>query len=336
MTTTLPQSPAQEQGVDDRHPHHSNSDTGNGDVDVDIEKGASLESSRRSSIHAKAQAHRDDEHDSNLVGFEGPDDPMNPQNWSRPYKWVLTVVYGMMTFAVTFASSIFSTATMPTSEEFGVSEEVMLLGTSLFVLGFAWGPPVWGPLSELYGRKTPLYFGYIVFGIFNVPVAVAQNLQTIFVCRFFGGLFASAPLAIVGGALADIWDPVRRGYALCVFSGATFIGPAMGPIVGSFTVENESLGWRWTGWLTAIISLSLGVLTYFVIPESFAPRILQKKAADIRYETKNWAIHSSHDEQRITPKDILVRYVQRPFAMMLTEPILNLITIYMSLIYGIL
>lgn len=44
-------------------------------------------------------------------------------------------------------------------------------------------------------------------------------------CRFFGGLFASAPLAIVGGSLADFFGPVDRGIAVCVFAGATFIGP---------------------------------------------------------------------------------------------------------------
>lgn len=103
----------------------------------------------------------------------------------------------MMTVCVTFASSVFSTASTVTAEKFGVSQEVMVLGTSLFVLGFAFGPIVFGPLSELYGRKKPLMVGFYIFAIFQVPVAVAQNPQTIFVCRFIGGLFASAPLAIV-------------------------------------------------------------------------------------------------------------------------------------------
>lgn len=115
-----------------------------------------------------------------------------------------------------------------TAKEFHVSREVMILGVSLFVAGFAGGPIIWGPLSELYGRKRPLMIGFAIFAIFQVPVAVAQNLQTIFVCRFFGGIFGVAPLAIVGGALNDFWDPVDRGVAMCVFAGATFIGPTFG------------------------------------------------------------------------------------------------------------
>lgn len=91
---------------------------------------------------------------------------------------------------------------------------------------------VWGPGSEVFGRKMPLFFGYFCFAIFQIPVAVAQNLYAIMLCRFFGGAFASAPLAIVGGALADFFGPVDRGIAVCVFAAATFIGPIAGPIMG--------------------------------------------------------------------------------------------------------
>lgn len=91
--------------------------------------------------------------------------------------------------------------------------------------GFAFGPLIWGPASELYGRKAPLFTGIFLFAIFQIPVGVAQNLQTIIICRFFGGAFGSAPLAIVGGALSDMWEPVSRSVAMCVFAASTFIGP---------------------------------------------------------------------------------------------------------------
>lgn len=120
-----------------------------------------------------------------------------PKNFPTWRKWVITMMLGQMTICVTFGSSVFSTATKQTGKKFGVSSEVMVLGVSLFVLGFAFGPIIFGPLSELYGRKRPLFVGMFVFAIFQIPVAVAQDLQTIFICRFFGGLFASAPLAIV-------------------------------------------------------------------------------------------------------------------------------------------
>jgi len=240
-----------------------------------------------------------------------------------------------MTFVITFASSVFSTATQPTAQEFGVSTEVMILGTSLFVLGFAVGPIIWGPLSELYGRKLPLFIGYTLFAIFQIPVAVAVNLETIMLCRFFGGVFGSAPLGIVGGALADFWGPVDRGVAVCIFAGATFIGPVAGPIMGGF-ITMSYLGWRWTAWITMIMAALFGITGLFLIPETFAPLLLQKRAKKIRFETKNWAIHAPADESKVDFMVIVQKYLLRPFAMLVSEPILLVVTLYMALIYGIL
>ena len=74
------------------------------------------------------------EKDPNLVEWNGPSDPENPMNWSRGRRWLITLAMGSMTWVITFASSVFSTTTFVTAREFHTSEEVMILGTSLFVL----------------------------------------------------------------------------------------------------------------------------------------------------------------------------------------------------------
>ncbi|GAB7360116.1 hypothetical protein MBLNU230_g7879t1 [Neophaeotheca triangularis] len=278
---------------------------------------------------------QDEEGDPNVIGWDGPDDPENPQNWPEWKKWVTTLTLGIMTFSVTFASSVFSTATGPTAQLFDVSTEVMILGTSLFVLGFAFGPIVWGPFSELFGRKIPLFTGFFIFAIFNIPVAVAQNIWTVMICRFFGGFFASAPLAIVGGALADFFGPVDRGIAVCIFAGATFIGPVAGPIVGGF-VTMSYLGWRWTAYLTAIMAFAFGFIGWFIVDESLAPVLLSRRAKKIRFQTQNWAVRAPMDEKEVNAKELLQKYLFRPFVMLAMEPILVLVTLYMGLIYGIL
>ena len=153
-------------------------------------------------------------------------------------------------------------------------------------------------------------------------------------CRFLQGLFGSAPLAIIGGTLADFWGPVERGFALGLFSGATFIGPVAGPIIGSF-VTTSYLGWRWTSWLTLIMAAFTGILAWFICSESYEPVLLQRKAAKIRFDTKNWAIRAPADENQVNMKEIIQKYLFRPFIMMALEPILILITFYMSFIYGL-
>jgi MFS transporter, DHA1 family, multidrug resistance protein len=169
----------------------------------------------------------------------------------------------------------------------------------------------------------------------RIAVAVATNLQTIMLCRFFGGAFASAPLAIVGGALADFWGPVDRGVAVCVFAAATFIGPIAGPIMGGFITKSH-LGWRWTAWITLIMATLFGTMGLFIVPESSHSKIIQTRAKKLRFKTKNWAIHSKADENQVDFHSILNTYGARPFIMLIKEPILLLITLYMALIYGIL
>jgi DHA1 family multidrug resistance protein-like MFS transporter len=97
------------------------------------------------------------------------------------------VMLGYTTLVSAFTSSIFSTATRTVAAQYHVSTEVGLLGLSLYVLGFALGPTFWAPLSELRGRRLPIVLSMFGFSIFQVGVAAAKDLQTIFLCRFWGG-----------------------------------------------------------------------------------------------------------------------------------------------------
>ncbi|KAL8793481.1 MAG: hypothetical protein Q9195_003964 [Heterodermia aff. obscurata] len=138
-----------------------------------------------------------------VVEFDGPDDPLHPQNWPMKRKVFLSVILGYTTLVSAFASSLFSAATAQVAFVFGVSTEVGLLGLSLYVLGFATGPILWAPLSELRGRKLPLLVAMFGFTIFQIAVAVGKDLQTVLICRFFGGVFGSCPLAVVAAIFSD-------------------------------------------------------------------------------------------------------------------------------------
>lgn len=121
----------------------------------------------------------------------------NPRNFSTPKKVFITACLASLVCIATFGSSVMSPASGQLIHEFGISKEVSVLATALYVLGFAVGPLLFGPASEVLGRKYPLSVGVFLFAIFSIPIAVAKNVATIFVCRFFCGTFAAAPLAIV-------------------------------------------------------------------------------------------------------------------------------------------
>jgi hypothetical protein len=93
----------------------------------DIEKEAGFTTGDASKEAAAAVPDKDP----NLVEWDGPDDPENPQNFTRAKKWTITMLLSSLTIWVTFSTSVFSQATQITAEEFGVSDEVMILATSL-------------------------------------------------------------------------------------------------------------------------------------------------------------------------------------------------------------
>lgn len=148
-----------------------------------------------------------------VVEFNGHDDLLHPQNWKTTTKTYIAAILIFDSLSATLSSSIFSNASPGIEAEFGVGREVATLGTSLFVLGYAFGPIIWAPFSELYGRRLPIIIAAFGFGIFNIGVAVAKDVQTIMICRFFGGLFGSCPLAVVAAVFADMYNnKVRPDY----------------------------------------------------------------------------------------------------------------------------
>jgi len=269
-----------------------------------------------------------------LVVLNGPEDPLNPMNMPAWRKWFCASILGAMTFAATFSSSIFSAAANVTAAEFGVAPTTMPLATSLYVFGFATGPILMGPASELYGRKTPFFVGYLGFILTQIPVALARNVETVLIFRFLGGVASSGSPAIVGGYLADFLPPVERGVAIAIFAATTLIGPSAGAITGAIVVRS-SLGWRWTAWISMIMGIGFGSAGFVVLPETYVPALLKKKAQRLRFETKNWALHSKLEETPVNIKDFFVRYLSRPFVMLCLEPILLLMTLYISFTFGI-
>jgi DHA1 family multidrug resistance protein-like MFS transporter len=159
---------------------------------------------------------------------------------------------------------------------FGVELEVAFLITTLFLLGYVAGPILWGPGSEVFGRRTIFCVIMVIYTLFILGQALAPNIQTLLVTRFFSGFFACAPLTNSGGVIADIWDPVTRGLASSIFTTMVFLGPVMGPIVAGFIVQDIG-NFRWVFWVMMMFAGTCSVITIAFLPETYAPKILAAK-----------------------------------------------------------
>jgi DHA1 family multidrug resistance protein-like MFS transporter len=171
--------------------------------------------------------------------------------------------------------------------------------------------------------------------IFSIAVAVAKDYQTVMISRFFSGLFSASPLAVVPACFADLYNNKDRGIAITIFAMAVFMGPFTSPFIGGF-ITMSYLGWWWTMYISAIMGfLGFGLCVLF-LRETYAPAILVTKAGQLRRQTKNWGIHAKQEEVEVDFHELLTNNFSRPIRLLITEPIVLLITIYMSFIYGLL
>ncbi|OKL57140.1 hypothetical protein UA08_07464 [Talaromyces atroroseus] len=269
-----------------------------------------------------------------LVDFDGANDPLNPQNWPLTTKLVSSVLACSGTFIAALNSAMFSPGVDKASSDFGVATEVITLGTTLFVLGFATGPMIWAPMSEVVGRKWPLVIAILGEGIFTVACAVAKDVQTLIICRFFAGVCGASQLTVVPGVLADLYDNTYRGVAIALYALTVFGGPFVAPIAGGYTASSF-LGWRWTLYIPAFLAFASGVLSLLFLKESYPACVLMEKAAFIRKQSGNWGIHAKQEEVEFDIADLAEKYVMRPLRLLATEPVLLLISLYMSFIYGL-
>ncbi|KAI5288395.1 hypothetical protein KEM54_005239 [Ascosphaera aggregata] len=261
-------------------------------------------------------------------------DPENPRNWSKARKWYITMSVAWTCFIVAFCSAVVTADFEDVQATFGVSQEVALLTITVFVVGFGVGPMVFAPASEMFGRYPVYAITLFIAVIFEIPCAMAKNIGTLIVCRAIDGIAFSAPMTLVGGTLSDLWSNEERGVPMAAFSAAPFLGPAIGPLVGGFVGDNK--GWRWIYWLQLIFSAAIWAQMTFTVPETYTPALLKKRAQKMRKET-GYAKYVTEQELDSRPTGEKLRiFLLRPFQLLFLEPIVLFISLYMSVLYGLL
>jgi multidrug resistance protein len=208
----------------------------------------------------------------------------------------------------------------------------LALSMSIFVLAYAVGPLIWGPLSEIYGRVVILQCTNAFYLCFNLGCGLAQTKSQIFIFRFLAGLGGSAPLALGGGVLSDLFTAEQRGQAISVYSLTPLLGPAVGPIAGGYIAEKAS--WRWVFHATTITDVLIQLMGMFFLQETYAPVLLAQKKKRLIKETGNSSLHTEYDHPDRTLTKTLSTALTRPFRLLATQIIVQVLALYMMYLYG--
>ncbi|KAJ5599857.1 hypothetical protein N7450_000924 [Penicillium hetheringtonii] len=317
--------------VDGSTPAASNADFHEIDEDkrsiqggTDIEKGPRIEHT----ITKTDESARDP----NIVDWDGPNDPENPLNWTKKQKISATVSIALITFLTPLGSSMFAPGVNQLVQDFEItSTELASFVVSVYLLGYCFGPLLIAPISELYGRRWVYNVCNIFYVIWTITCAVAPDIGSLTVFRFFAGCVGSCPLTIGAGSIADMFVQEKRGSAMAAWAIGPLIGPVVGPVAGGYLAQAK--GWRWTFWVLAMASGAVAISSLLTIKESYAPTLLARKTKRLQKETGNMNLRSALDTGR-SPRDLFVFSIVRPTKMLFLSPIVFLLSLYVGVIYG--
>lgn len=272
-----------------------------------------------------------------LVDWYDTDDRDNPQNWSFHKKNVVLAQILMYTMGVYMGSAIYSPSIPGVMQRFGVEIGAASLGLSMYVLAYGIGPLLFSPLSEIpiIGRNPPYIISYAIFVILLVPTALVDNFAGLVVLRFLQGFFGSPCLATGGATLQDVYSLIKLPYVLSLWAFAATCGPALGPIISGFSVAAKN--WRWSLWEMLWMNGPIFLALFFFLPETSSANILLRRAQRLRKLTGNENLKSQSeiDQANLTPRDIAIEALWRPFQLMLLDPSIAFTAVYTAIIYGI-
>lgn len=200
---------------------------------------------------------------------------------------------------------------------------------SIWELGEGIGPFLYAPLSEKFGRLPVYHIGNVLGLGCSIAGALSVNISMLVAFRFLNGSVLTA-LTLSPTITSDLFPVETRGLALAIEGGLQFTGAVIAPLCGAFLAQ--AYGWRWTIWINGIAIGAIGLLSLFVIRETYDVKILERKAARLKRETGNAFLYTQHHTD-ISPVAVLTSFT-RPMQKLFTSPTVFLTTIYNSVMYA--
>ncbi|KAL9945054.1 hypothetical protein ACHAQF_003831 [Verticillium nonalfalfae] len=265
-----------------------------------------------------------------MAQSQASDVPPSGIPFSKRKKLFITTTAMWVTWNSNLGSSLPSNAATAIQVDLAIARGPLVWLNSLYMLGYAIGPLLFGPLSEHIGRRPVILYAYAGYMLCTMACALSDRFALLLAFRFLTGFVASAPNATVGGLLADAHpEQGERGRAMAYFTCAAVAGPLFGPLVSGFA---QGHSWQlvfWVGFAIAGVGLPLPLL----LPETFAP-VLEKRRARAAGDAVDEEAVSGSSEKSLAAELRIV--FTRPAVMMVKEPIVLWTALYLALVYSIL
>lgn len=260
------------------------------------------------------------------------DDPENPFNWSKSRKWLLVSVCFLFTACTAFNGCGYPSASYQASIDLHTTQLVYLVGNTVFLFAVAITPLILAPLSEVYGRN-PIYLGAVfVFTVLFIPQALAKNITTIIVVRWFQGMSASVGNSLVAGSVSDVFHANERGFPMSLYSISVYIAQGVSPYISSVTVNRAS--WRIMFWWQGGMALLTYISMLLVLKETRGPVLLSRRAKKLTEQTGR--LHKCRADDERPSFAVMVKVsLFRPMQYLLFEPVVTSFALWIGFLWGI-
>ncbi|GAA3728535.1 MDR family MFS transporter [Spinactinospora alkalitolerans] len=194
---------------------------------------------------------------------KGPAERDAPVHYSR--RQVIQVLIGLMLAMLTsmLTTSIVGTALPTIIGELGGQDKLSWVASATLLTMTA-STPLWGKLSDIYGRKLLFQIALVIFITSSVAAGFSQDIYWLIGARFFQGIGAGGLAALPQIILGDVVEPRERG-RYSGFLGAVFgVSTVAGPLLGGFLVDS-ALGWRWCFFITVPVAVVAFVVIQWLL-----------------------------------------------------------------------
>ncbi|KAF2098847.1 MFS general substrate transporter [Rhizodiscina lignyota] len=152
------------------------------------------------------------------------------------------------------------------SADLHVSNTLINLTLTSYMIFQGLAPSIMGDLSDMAGRRPTIVIGFIIYIAANIGLALQNSYAALFILRCVQSSGSSGMVAITSGVVADIATSAERGVWMGWSMSALMIGPAIGPVLGGILAQ--FLGWRSIFWFLTIFAGSYLVPFFILYPET--------------------------------------------------------------------
>lgn len=181
----------------------------------------------------------------------------------------LLVLLGMLTAFAPLATDLYLPAFGAIAADLNTTDAALQLTIALYLLGAAVGQLLYGPLSDRYGRKMPLYAGLWLFTAASVGCALATQVEWLLFMRLLQAVGGSAGTVIARAVVTDVFDHLSAAKALSRMMLVMGAAPILAPLVGAQLFL--ALGWRSVFWALTLFGALCLWLTYRWLSETHPP-----------------------------------------------------------------